>query len=106
MTITKHGPIEKSGPWKGCKNCCMDGDNVAPCLDVESCAAKGPENGKYAFVLSHWLPLTNTLALKNIEPMKKQAQKHGIDLLMLMLQDHIDRTPQSVREEMENHGFR
>lgn len=92
--------------WKGCTHCCMDGDKWAPCLDVESCAAEGPKTGKYAFVLSHWLPLRNDKHLKNIEAMKKQARANGVDLLMLMLQKHIDQTSIQRRKELESHGFR
>lgn len=106
LALTSKTEIEVRPKWKGCNHCCIDSDNYAPCLDVDACAAKGPKNGKYAFVLSHWLPLRNDRHLTNIEAMKKQAKANGADLLMLMLQKHIDETSSFFRKQLESHGFR
>ena len=44
---------DADAPHSGCQNCCNDGQKVVPCLDVDACAANGPQQGKYALVFSY-----------------------------------------------------
>mmetsp|Transcript_14612 Transcript_14612/g.41769 ORF Transcript_14612/g.41769 Transcript_14612/m.41769 type:complete len:364 (-) Transcript_14612:35-1126(-) len=89
-----------------CADCCMDGNVQVPCLDVDSCAAKGPKNGKYAFVLSQRNAPYLPKFLKNIEAMKAQARTHGIDILMVMRPVDIAATKNETLEAISGHGIR
>lgn len=110
MSITKTFRKMENPNFK-CNDCCMDGYKQVPCLDVESCAAKGPKKGKYAFVLSQrcappWTLPNPATFLKNIEAMKAQAQVHGIDMLMLMRPTDIAAMPKKMLTQMKDHNVR
>ncbi|CAK9008063.1 Uncharacterized protein SCF082_LOCUS9704 [Durusdinium trenchii] len=80
----------------GCKGCCNLGDKVVDCLDVEKCAEKGPENGKYALVLSHW-GLPSEGMLQSIVSMKAAALAMNAEILVMMLQHDADRISPKVK---------
>lgn len=74
---------------------CNAGSIYTPCLDVEACAAQGPVQGRYAFVLTYTGLIHRRLAftsasrrafLPYIDAMAKQAKEHNIDILLLIPQ--------------------
>eukprot|EP00439_Symbiodinium_sp_Y106_P077937 s133_g16.t2 len=86
--------VQKKKGWElhqlpiiqGCEHCCSEDDHNAPCLDVELCAASGPEKGKYALALSHW-GRPNEGMLGSIKSMRAAADLLGnTDIYMVMLE--------------------
>ncbi|CAL1141568.1 unnamed protein product [Cladocopium goreaui] len=89
----------------GCKGCCNLGEKVVDCLDVEKCAEKGPENGKYALVLSHW-GIPSEGMLQSITSMKAAAMATNADILVMMLQRDASRIPGKVDSMLKKWGVK
>lgn len=71
---------------------CNDGEKAAKCLDVEACASRGPENGRYAFVLSFGGDSPRASMgpfLPYLHEMSVQAQQHNIDILFIIEKQHV-----------------
>lgn len=91
-----------------CQNCCNDGENYGPCLDVGSCANKLSKDGKYAFILSHYgQPNVRFKFLPFISSLRAQILAHPkvhIDLLLLMTaQDAENLEPKHLKLLAANH---
>eukprot|EP00928_Gymnodinium_smaydae_P062621 TRINITY_DN46439_c0_g1_i1.p1 TRINITY_DN46439_c0_g1~~TRINITY_DN46439_c0_g1_i1.p1 ORF type:complete len:364 (-),score=86.25 TRINITY_DN46439_c0_g1_i1:34-1125(-) len=83
-----------------CSYCCMDheaqGEKVGPCIDVDACAARGPQRGKYALVLAQEGPHGDGKFLPHLGAMRAQAKAaapNQVDIVLLVhgdfkLKDH------------------
>jgi len=92
----------------GCDGCCNDGEKISECLDVEACAAKGPKEGKYAFVLTHTEGPGHNF-LPYLDSMKAQAlagAPNVIDILLLMKRSDSRFLRLQHRQWMKAHGVR
>ena len=61
-------------PPTTCAHCCWQDGEEVPCLDVEGCAARGPQKGKYAIVLS----LVGAAVQSANEPCRTLAQQPSL----------------------------
>ncbi|CAE7886788.1 unnamed protein product [Symbiodinium microadriaticum] len=82
----------------GCRGCCNSGAQIVDCLNVEKCAASGPEKGKFALVLSHW-GMPSESMLQSIRSMKAAAAAaNWADILLVMLQKDADRISPKIQK--------
>ncbi|CAJ1342410.1 unnamed protein product [Effrenium voratum] len=91
----------RSAKKPGCRGCCNLEDKIVDCLDVEKCAQSGPENGKYALVLSHW-GVPSEGMLQSIPSMKAAAlAANNADILLIMLQKDADRISPKIQKLLD-----
>lgn len=86
----------------GCRGCCNSGAQIVDCLNVEKCAASWqPEKGKFALVLSHWGPPSESM-LQSIRSMKAAAAAaNWADILLVMLQKDADRISPKIQKLLD-----
>ncbi|CAK0833874.1 unnamed protein product, partial [Prorocentrum cordatum] len=103
-----------------CHRCCHDGEKYAPCLDVDACAAQGPEpaaplaptppGAPPAFVGDLRRPKSpqhpRTSWLGYIEAMRQQAEAHSIDILLVMPHNNSASVLPWHRECMEQYKIK
>jgi len=66
-----------------CKDCCNDGTNTVPCLNVDVCASAGPTHGRYAVVFSHVGKPTEDDFLPHVQELKARVG-NSMDTVLLM----------------------
>ncbi|OLP97410.1 hypothetical protein AK812_SmicGene20265 [Symbiodinium microadriaticum] len=74
-------------PPTTCAHCCWQDGEEVPCLDVEGCAARGPQKGKYAIVLSlvgAAVQSANETRFRYFASMRAAAKLAGADILLLV----------------------
>jgi len=91
----------------GCKDCCMNGYDITSCFDVDTCAANGPANGRYALVLTmihvKWL---NDF-LPNIASMKAAAESMGnTDVLLMMTREDEQQLQERHRQVLKKYSIK
>jgi len=106
MQLVSKPPAEAFAAGKAteCQGCCNDGHRTVPCFDVHSCAAKGPERGRYAMVFSYvGVPPDNFLP--HIESAKAQSSEDvKIDLILIMHKQEAPLLTQGQREILNRYN--
>ena len=99
------GPGRSKPEAPGCKeHCCNDGERSRDCFrGVESCAAEGPEKGKFAIVFSHVGGVPEKF-LPYLEDARDQAKKGGLDLLLLIPRSDATSLEEGLRMSLKDRG--
>eukprot|EP00931_Biecheleriopsis_adriatica_P063732 TRINITY_DN3865_c0_g1_i1.p1 TRINITY_DN3865_c0_g1~~TRINITY_DN3865_c0_g1_i1.p1 ORF type:complete len:376 (+),score=82.51 TRINITY_DN3865_c0_g1_i1:89-1129(+) len=84
-----------------CHDCCNSGLSRATCFDVEQCSHHGPENGKYALVLS-FAGNPAYINLRYIESMRAAADEAGkADILLMMTEKDADNKGKGIPAKLQ-----